>query len=208
MIDGGKVSNFFHNYELEEITRILNKIPQAQNAGNFQAYTNGFTKNDTIIYGLMHKLVISRIEKQLNIKLEVERGMHLKEFEPWTVHSDTYNLNENKLGFLIPLSVVGNNINKTHTVIFNEKIVKPQIGQVNDFSVLSKVRSVPESWYEEYCSHCNNNELDYLTFRDAYSWEYGALIYWDLNLIHCSDNFLKHGITEKTALVIFAKVVC
>ena len=62
MISGGKISNFFSSDELDTIVHVLNKIPGAHNAGNFQAYTNGFTVDNPLVFGLIHKLVISKLK--------------------------------------------------------------------------------------------------------------------------------------------------
>jgi hypothetical protein len=52
------------------------------------------------------------------------------------------------------------------------------------------------------CSELNNR-LEYVSLYDAYKWYLGSVIYWDRKMLHCSDNFLKNGLAEKNALVLF-----
>ena len=46
---------------------------------------------------------------------------------------------------------------------------------------------------------CKSLEID-----QAFSWEPGNLLVWDRVRIHCSDNFLKNGIDNKTCIALFS----
>jgi hypothetical protein len=129
--------------------------------------------------------------------------MYLKEVKPWRIHSDYVKGDiDPDLAMLIPLEIFPSFDNKTHTVIFNEECTYE-----NNFTeFLSKHQKIDNNAVgiaEQHCSHVNPAVLEYLSFAQAHEWEPGALIYWDRKLLHCSDNFLKNGVTEKRALVLF-----
>jgi len=193
----GQILNLFSNEEIMHITSILQKLPDSKNSGKFYAYTNGFVPTD-LIYPAIDRLVIKKCEKVFNKSIKVFHGMMLKEKTPWRIHSDYVKGDDDPdIAILIPLNVEELN---THTIIFNEKCLDsfPQFILNNN-----KLEHNAKDLYNNLCSHDTVDHLEYVSLLAAYKWLPGSMIYWDRRLLHCSDNFLKAGIKEKTALVFF-----
>ena len=115
----GQILDLFDNSEIEFLCSILNKLPNAPNSqGHFHAYTNGFRSNSPI-YPAIKKLVISKLEKYLDVTFTHVEGMLLKESKPWLIHTD-YNKKDFcvDLAILVPLNAA---LINTHTVVFNEE---------------------------------------------------------------------------------------
>ncbi len=68
---------------------------------------------------------------------------------------------------------------------------------VNDKDIDIKV-------YEKYMTHQPYDDCKSLEIDKAFSWEPGNLLVWDRVRIHCSDNFLKNGIDNKTCIALFS----
>ncbi len=68
---------------------------------------------------------------------------------------------------------------------------------VNDKDIDIKV-------YEKYMTHQPYDDCKSLEIDQAFSWEPGNLLVWDRVRIHCSDNFLKNGIDNKTCIALFS----
>lgn len=194
-----KANQFFDVFsldEIQEIHQVLTKLQNTPNTGEeFYAYTNGFTSADPIFLYIKKK-VISKLEKLVNEKINITVGMYLKEKNPWTIHTDYVKNDKHPKGaFLIPL--VEEN---THTVIFNEECT-------DHFSLFKKtnkkLQNNAKNIRDTLCSHESDNHLELVSLFAAYRWHLGSVIYWDRKMLHCSDNFLQNGVTEKHALVIF-----
>ncbi len=196
MID--KATQFFDVFSSDEIVQITNTVERLSdkaNSGKFFAYTNGFRQTD-YIFPFIKKIVLTKLEKLINEKINLFVGMFLKEEIPWLIHTDYVKGDLKPKGaFLIPLC----NEN-THTVIFNEECLT---SFENYLQVNKKLKKNAKNLYDTLCSHETEDRLEHVSLYAAYKWQPGSVIYWDRKLLHCSDNFLINGIKEKTALVIF-----
>ena len=197
----GQILDLFDNSEIKFLCSILNKLPNAPNSqGHFHAYTNGFRSNSPI-YPAIKKLVISKLEKYLDVTFTHVEGMLLKESKPWLIHTD-YNKKDFcvDLAILVPLNAA---LINTHTVVFN----KESTDSFNQFCMNNKPLDYnAKELHNTLCSHESVEHLEYVSLKDAYQWIPGSIIYWRGKLLHSSDNFLVNGITEKQALVFFTTI--
>lgn len=196
--NSNQILNIFTIDEIQFLVKFLNKLPASRNSGSeFFAYTNGFEKKD-FVYPAIHKLIIEKLEIVLGKKINLLCGMLLKEEKPWEIHTDYFKGDDSpNLAIVIPLNTEELN---THTVVFNEECLdKFQ----NFISNNNKLENNAANLYNNLCSHESIDHLEYVSLLSAYKWHPGSVIYWDRKLLHCSDNFLQNGISQKTALVIF-----
>lgn len=195
----GQVFGVFDQQEIAQLLKLLSRLPDSKTTIN--AYTNGFTRND-IAYQLVDKITGPKLESILQTKLDVHVGMFLKEDVPWFIHTDYVKGDEHPgLAVLIPLEVIPSFDNKTYTLVFNEESETTFTDFVNKNPVLDNNAS---DIFDDYYSHGNIKDLEYVSVKMLCHWQPGSVIYWDRKLLHASDNFLKNGVTEKRALVLFA----
>jgi hypothetical protein len=128
--------------------------------------------------------------------------MFLKEDVPWYIHTDYIKGDDDPgLALLIPLEVLPSFEHTTHTLIFNEECKTTFTDFVNNTHLVENNAS---NIFDEHYSHGNVKELEHVSVKMICRWESGSVIYWDRTLLHASDNFLKNGVIEKRALVLFA----
>lgn len=185
-----EITNFLNESEIFVLEKIQKKLEKNLNQSNEKkAYTNGFD------YNLIKKLIQPKLNKIFGT-FGVTDCMILEEFIPWAIHTD-YIKKDSKPYYacLIPLSYEGK---ITHTIVFNEvattanwKEELPDINYKFDNDTLSLL------------DHCPEEQLKKVSLYNKYKWERGNLIAWNRTLLHTSDNFIKAGITIKTALVLF-----
>jgi|688.fasta_scaffold193602_2 hypothetical protein len=195
----GQFLEIFQPDEIQQLIDILNKLKNSPNSGKFKAYTNGFRSTD-LIYPFIKKNVINRLEQLFNRPLNLLLGMLLKEQMPWKIHTDYEKGDTNPdLAILIPLNHI---LINTHTVVFNELCMDSFDNyKLKNTQLVNNATNI----YDSLMSHESNENLKYVSLRNAYSWIPGSVIYWDRKLLHASDNFLKANLAEKTALVLFTQ---
>ena len=64
---------------------------------------------------------------------------------------------------------------------------------------------IPKEFLDDL-THLDSNWLDGLSVNNKFSWKIGSAIIFDSLRIHCANNFLKQGITQKIGLSIFTKL--
>ena len=197
MDKAGQILSVFTEDEIKFISNALSRLPNAENSGEFFGYTNGFREND-LIYPLIKRKVMTKLENVLGCQLKLTHGMLLKEEKPWPIHSD-YSKGDSNPGtaIIIPLNTVEVN---THTVVFNEECTT---GLKDYILNNNKLEHNAKDLYNNLCSHETIDNLEYVSLMGAYKWIPGSIIFWDRKLLHCSDNFLQNGLDTKTGLVIF-----
>lgn len=205
MTEFGQIENIWSEEELGRAEKILDALPDQINVGNGKnAYTNGIDQQH-FLYRWAHNFFAEKIMKEMNIKMKIWHLMLLKEFSPWTVHTD-WNKGDQKpfMAFLIPLSWQGSDSSQTHTIIFNEKCTT----NTRTFCQESSFKEPNcRNLYDNLCRHVEPEVLDKLTLAGAYRWKRGNMLYWDRSLLHCSDDFLGAGIVSKKAIVIFTSAI-
>jgi hypothetical protein len=198
----GKISNFISSSKLELLCELFGSLPDKYNTGEFRAFTNGISRGHQF-YDFINDSLCNDLCHAVNSNLSITVAMLLKESVPWSVHTDYQKGDQNPgMAFLIPISWDGPENSFTHTVIFNEESTE----SFDSFQKISQ-KKVPNATHLEdnLCSHVSREKLEYISLLEAYRWQPGDLIFWDRKLLHCSDNFLKQNITQKTAIVIFTE---
>lgn len=194
----GQVFNVFDQQEIDLILKILNTIKDSKVTNH--AYANGFTKKD-VVHKAIERVVCQKLESVLKHKVNVHLGMLLKEDNPWLIHTDYDKGDQDPaLAYLIPLEIFPNASYKTSTIIFNEECTTT----FAEFMKHSpKLERNARHIFDQHYSHGIKECLDYVSTQFIAEWQLGSVIYWDRKLLHTSDNFLKNGVTEKRALVLF-----
>ena len=201
----GHIKNVFAPEVVDNLLGILNRLPNTPNSGNLsRAYTNGFQPGDPA-YLAVRRIVLDPLERLFDNQLpRLHVGMFLKEHTPWEIHSDYNKGDQNpNVAILIPLQIISDDsAGKTHTIIFNE--------QSTDNSMQDYLKSNPivpkypaTELHQQYLDHVPEEQLNYLSLALVAEWSPGDVIYWDRRLLHASDNFVKNGVGEKYALVLF-----
>jgi len=196
--NAGQILNVFSTVEILEIIGVLKKLPIKEKFLVDQNYIDGFQKKD-LIYPYIKEKVLKKLEVIFNKPINLLHGMLLKEEKPWVIHTDYIKKDDPApdLAIVIPLNTEEIN---THTVVFNEEC----LDNFNNFILNNnKLENNAKNLYNNLCSHETIDRLEYVSLLSAYKWHPGSIIYWDRKLLHSSDDFLKEGIKEKTALVIF-----
>lgn len=199
----GVIPQAFDHTHLDRLVEVFDRLPNQLNSGAVsKAYTNGIDSQHPL-YPWICRQILPTIEQKLGVQCKIRVAMYLKEFIPWTVHSD-YQKNDEFPGyaFLIPIDWDGPAGSHTHTVIFNEKSKT----NVEDYIKTADIKNpMAENIVNDLCSHESPEVLKFLTLATVARWRKGDLIYWDRELLHSSDNFLSNGISSKRALVIFSE---
>lgn len=189
--------NVFTQEELVTLSKFLDKVPDQLSEGN---YHNGFTKTD-IIYPILKKLVIDKLEKVLNRQVNLYHGVALNEVKPLRIHNDYAKGNTvSDLTIVIPLN---KSDEITHTVVFNQE--STTVKTIQEYAVVNKkLENNAKNLYNNLCSHISPADLlEYVSVKGIYQWIPGSVIYFESKLFHCSDNFLINGLAGKRAFVIF-----
>lgn len=81
-------------------------------------------------------------------------------------------------------------------------VVFEQAGKYNNFQDYKKENQplseyISDTDWQQYCSHCHDEDQTYLTLMEVFDWRVGDLFAFDRTLFHCSANFK----TEKKAIV-------
>ena len=200
MLRAGQILNVFTEFEIQSMIDVLAKLENQLNTGKERNYTNGFQSN-SLIYPFIKKKILNKLETILGENINLTVGMLLKENKPWTIHTDYVKSDSNPdLAILIPLNI---NPIKTHTVIFNESCTN----SFDEFKINNKkLDNNSLKIHDTLMSQEIIENLEYVSLHAAYEWIPNSIIYWDRKLLHSSDNFLKNGIAEKQALVLFTNL--
>lgn len=187
------IENFLEDDELSFLKKLCDKVPNKKNSGEeFLAYTNGFA------YELLPITIRQKIQEKIGANT-VTVSMILKEYHPWSIHSD-YSGKDDKhqpsWAVLIPITFSRD----THTVVFPQK---------EKISFNSYKNSNKETNYQytqqqiKLLSHISESDLNYVSDPVCYKWQPGKLIAWKRDRLHTSDNFKFEDDDHKVALVIF-----
>jgi hypothetical protein len=199
------IDNVFTSEDLSLILKILTKIPNQKHNQSGMHTTNGFTEKDPI-YSIIKKAVIDPINQRLDRPMgKLTTGMQLITKNPLKIHTDFNDKGDSGYGtaFLIPLYQDTKTTNKSYTIIFDQCWKKTQ--NINDYIATNpeKPKHNADYIWEDHCDHNPREWMEYLSVKLMAPWEPGSVITWDRQLFHTSDNFLKKGIFEKSALVLF-----
>jgi hypothetical protein len=206
--------NVFTDAELENITRIISEVGY-QHVDDSQAYPdsgkNGRHNQKIIANNIfwdyhacseVESVISPKLEKILNKKILVTEAHLLESRIPYLIHTDFVHDNRGLIPdytVLIPLDTYD-----SITVCFNEW------GEgYNDFEIYKQNQPQPTNlkiepkFCAERLSHLHPKDLKYLSIHETFKWNKGSVFAMDRRYFHCSDNFLKRGLKEKRALVLW-----
>jgi hypothetical protein len=200
MIKSGKISKFLSNDQLQNLYTVFKTLPDQENTGPVYAYMNGITSQH-YLYDYVNSQLCDSLSEVVGDKLSIDVALLLKEHRPWTIHCDYDRGGTNPcMAFLIPIDWNGPPGSSTHTVVFDQECTK----EFGDFmNENHKLPSNALDLKDNLCSHVVPEHLEYVSLLASLKWEPGDLLYWNRKLLHCSDDFISQGITEKRAFVIF-----
>lgn len=147
-------------------------------------------------------ILTPKLENLLQKKLIVPNAHILEARIPYLIHSDILHENQGHVPeytMLIPLDTYD-----SITVCFNE-----WSDTSNDFEIFKqnytgekRLRMDPR-FCANRLSHLHPKDLAYLTLHDTFAWNKGSVFAMDRRYFHCSDNFLKKGLSQKRAIVLW-----
>lgn len=203
----GQILDVFSPTELDfVIHHIALQIPQ-RNFERKDTYISGFTDQDPV-YPAVKKFVIDRINATCPWPInKVAWGMHLVTRNPYSIHTDKWSGGDDGKGlaYVVPLWTVPRSPSaNTKTIVFNEEFLDTD--RFDDFVASQPEVKIPDaaSVWHEVPGDIDRAQCKYLSVALAAEWHLGSVIYWHRTQLHCSDDFPKKGIEEKSALVIFS----
>lgn len=155
----------------------------------------------------LKNLVLKNLPQDISKVMIVENIIHLQSFIPYEFHCDYgwSKCNDDEKPFvviIIPLESVN-----ARTIICEQTMEGLHfVDYKKDHEPLPKDKQISEKEYLEYFSHCWPQERPYVKIKDIFEWKAGSVLIFDQKYIHASDNFLKHGLTEKNCISIFSKI--
>ena len=202
----GILENIFMLEELREVEKIVSQLPNpfvdtAETNNKFYGINE-----EHKLYNFFSKKIFSKIQQYTGPEVKLLFGSLLVSINPFGLHSDYYHkrLGEPYMAFLVPLT----DDVLTHTIIFNEEDTSVSHGHPTEKRGREpkEPRTIKENnalpYKEEYLSHISEDELRRVTLQNILRWKIGNVIFWDEKLVHCSDNYVKHGKAEKRAFVL------
>jgi hypothetical protein len=195
------VNNGFYTLDTETNYSRFDK-DQTKNPNHF--YTWDYN-NDTHLFSVLN----DRLNKLTGRNI-VAVNPHLADLRtPYYVHTDYWQSNDHgrtpEYTVIIPLDTYD-----CHTIIFNEYISDAKHDYNCDlFSEFTKnyqgekKLKIDTKFCADYLSHIHPNDLKCLSIETVFKWNKGSLLLFDRKKFHCSDNFLRKGLSKKIGIVIW-----
>lgn len=156
-------------------------------------------------------LIESRLPDQLNEDTRIESSFILDSFLPYDIHCDSGWLDldngKYKAGHVIIIPLVESD--DISTITFN------QFGESelhfkeykDTHTPLSENEMIDTEYFNEKLSHCWEHDRYHLSLDKEFRWNIGSVLLCDIRRYHCSNNFAKHGITKKSCITLFTKLL-
>ena len=150
-----------------------------------------------------------RIKDISGLDLVIDHCHILHSKQPYKLHTDyAQNKMFKKLKpaytFIIPLETVN-----TNTVVFN------QTSTIKDFDkyvaeehppTIPLADRISQEFIDTYLSHIQPSAFEYLTYREMFKWKKGSINMCDRQFFHTSDNYMKNGLSEKSAFIFWTSI--
>jgi hypothetical protein len=208
------IANIFDSGELDLVDQLILKIgkshvddaskyPDSGKGGKHSGQT--ISNNITWDYHAhleIESILTAKIESLLQKKLIVTDAHTLESKIPYQIHTDFVHNNHGRnpeYTVLIPLDTYD-----SITVCFNE-----WAEDYNDFEIFKqnyqgeKKLKMDPKFCASRLSHLHPHDLKYLTVHDTFAWTKGSVFAMDRRYFHCSDNFIKRGLDQKRAIVLW-----
>lgn len=209
-----KVEDVFSSEELTQVHLLVKQYGKKIDGDSgtyFDSGKNGRNEDKVIANNILwdyheckpiEDILTNKIEQIIGKRLIVTEAHILMSKIPYLIHTDF--IHENKgltpdYTILIPLETYN-----SYTICFNE-----WVEECNDFEIYKqnykgepKLRIDPK-YCAERLSHLHPNDLKYLTIHETFKWNKGSVFCMDRRYFHCSDNYKKHGIDGKNAIILW-----
>lgn len=199
----GQIKEFCSITQLQKIVETFNRLTTTDGSGN-----NCFGIDQKhFAYPWLNVSLLQSLREQFNPDLKLIFAMLLDCVKPFPIHNDFKEIPEANgkhfLSFVIPYSV-DNDISKCQyasTLIFNESYE-----DLNNLSTHHVDNNFSE-FHEEKISHVPKETTYAVSLKKELVWSSGDLLWWDSQLLHVSNNFLKNGHKSKQGIVIHTYVL-
>lgn len=132
---------------------------------------------------------------------------------PGGPHADTTLPNPLPANFVIPNAartfIIPLHTCNSHTIVFHQELPL-QVDTVeyitNSMEYLPDGKHISDEDYEKYVPHINIQWRRKLSIETVFPWIAGDVLIFDRNKIHCSDDYLKNGLTGKRGFVIWSEI--
>jgi hypothetical protein len=204
----GHIPNIFSKDDIEHIKKFLLKMSKTIGYGTggddyIKAADHYGADHTSIIYPWIQKIIKPKLYKYFGDFNLVFISFN-NSYVPFDIHSDEYwhkNLNlsgKPLFTFLIPCSVdnIETNCNLASTVVFDE-CGGQGAGRIPP-ELINKEENALQ-YHDSFLSHCLPEDLKKVNVKQRHIWNYGALVWFDSNLLHTSGSF--DGFKTKQCLV-------
>jgi len=198
---------------IDVITKIKRLSVIDLQTGGYDAKEFGIDRSNRA-YPWFKKIILDRISDTIGYKLELLTAMFKMSKGPFGVHCDRYpddDQDRRYITFLIPYSVDEhfNDITDAKTIIFNERDTFSQFPMnptTEHLPLVQDEQAGAISIHSSDLTHIPVDTANVLTVRQILGWKIGSLLYWESDLLHCSNDFLAKGHASKECLVVFTKI--
>lgn len=206
--------NIFTSHELDIVDQMIGAIGR-HNLDDATAYTdsgqNGRYSGRAIsnnIYWNYHqhpeieKILTPKLQNFIKRPLRVTDAHILEAKLPYLIHTDYIHNNQGdtpEYTIIIPLDDYD-----SVTVCFNE-----WAEDSNDFELFKqsyqgdKKLKIDPKFVVNRLSHIHPKDIVYLTVNNTFEWRKGSVFAMDRRYFHCSDNFIKRGLSTKRAIILW-----
>jgi hypothetical protein len=159
-------------------------------------------------FSIIRDIIEPKLKNLVTDKLILDHSHIFESLLPYNVHTDH---NQSRMfsrltpayTIIIPLETYN-----SHTIAFNQHytnmkrmedvLLKEQLPVVDD--------CIDDEFYEKYMTHINPDYKKYLSVKEVFPWNKGSIHLCDRRYFHCSDNFIKNGITKKRGIVCWTSI--
>jgi hypothetical protein len=211
-IDTKTIEKFLSDLEIDKIKQImeLHNIHTGRSGeehNDHQANYHYIQLYDYDPHKEIANILLPKIREALSEHIYIDDCHIMDSFKPYTPHSDTltpapkegYN---HAWTLIIPLDDYFSN-----TFMFEEKC--PWTKNVTEWVTKEKILpkyAISDHMYQQYFTHSEKNEFNYLTIHDIFPWRKGWFSATNRARFHCSDNYLARGIKMKQAIVMWTSL--
>jgi hypothetical protein len=152
-------------------------------------------------------LLLPKLKEALHTEIKINDIHTLTSFIPYQIHSDVASGGNQDFDdfdpawtIIIPLDNYD-----SYTIVFNEESfeTKNPYEWMND--KIPKDTNLTD-FFKQYLDHNNLILANYLSIDTMFKWDAGSLNASKRSQFHASDNFIKNGITEKRAIIMWTTI--
>ena len=206
------ISNFLSDQELATIERVVEQHRTDETTfvdGDHESGHNAVTYSFFLWhpkYKEVADILEPKLKQQFGENLQLPTTHILNAYVPYGIHTDVMSGGFDPAGpdvaawtFIIPLDNYDSS-----TIVFKQKhetiktldkwveAVKPEPHEIND------------EFHQRYLTHTDRLDQRWLTPEAVFPWRKGDLFAADRRKFHVSDNFPKHGLNCKRAIIIWS----